>query len=164
MLILLLKILLFLILVPTVIVLLKDLRSYLQWRIHYKKQGIPYVYIPVLGMFYYLSPEYHKYFENQTVLQRYMAGFFKKGDAIAKFRELQEKYKGHDIVAISGWESRPILLLLNQKLISEYILIENDVSRKEECYPMPIGPGFMATYGKKAMHFRGIINKCFHYE
>lgn len=67
-------------------------------------------------------------------------------------------------MAISGWESRPILLVLNQKLISEYILIENDVSRKEDCYPMPIGPGFMATYGKRAMHFRGIINKCFHYE
>ena len=93
-----------------------------------------------------------------------MAGFFKKGDAIAKFRELQEKYRGHDIIAISGWESRPILLLLNPKLISEYVLIENEVSRKEECYPMPIGPGFMATYGKRAMHFRGIINKCFHYD
>ena len=93
-----------------------------------------------------------------------MAGFFKKGDAIAKFRELQEKYRGHDIVAVSGWESRPILLLLNQKLITEFILTENENCRKEDCYPMPIGPGFMATYGKKAMHFRGIINKCFHYD
>ena len=64
MLILLLKIFLVLILVPVVIVLLKDFRSYMQWRIHYKKQGIPYVYIPVLGMLYYLSPEYHRYFEN----------------------------------------------------------------------------------------------------
>ena len=32
--------------------LVKDLRCYLYWRKHYKHQGIPFNYIPIVGMMY----------------------------------------------------------------------------------------------------------------
>ena len=65
---------------------------------------------------------------------------------------------------MNGLAFKPTLLLFNQKLISEFMLIENDVSKKEEYYAMPIGQGFVMAHGKRAMFFRGIISKCFHYE
>ena len=67
--------------------LLKDLMNYLFWLRYYKKQGIPYTYVPIFGLNYFYIVGLHKFFEkDMKSLEKYRLMHVKKGDMIAKFR------------------------------------------------------------------------------
>ena len=94
--------------------LLKDITTYIIWFKKYRSQGIPFEYIPLIGMPYYFMIPFHKLFEKTEVLQKRMFGYIKNGDMMAKFRTLSEKRKDAKIVALNGRLLAPVPLLVIQ--------------------------------------------------
>lgn len=142
--------------------LIKDLVCYLYWRKNYKNQGIPYDYIPFVGLVYFFIIELHPIFENLKPLDRFKVGFIKKVDIWAKFRQLGEKRKGNDIIAINYRNQKPILHIMNPDLVAELFNQDNDSLVRDLPVHLPIDLGFFTQQGPHALQTRSIFAKFFY--
>ena len=144
--------------------LIKDLVCYLFWLKNYKKQGIEYNFIPVLGLMYYFLADLHPLFENMKALEKYKIPIFKKSDVWVKFRDLAErmKKKGSDMIAVNYRKSRPILIIYNPDLVVELMSQDNDKLLREFPVDLPFDLGFVTSNGPQALHIRSIFAKFFY--
>ena len=143
---------------------LKDFYIFLIWFRKYRSQGIKFEYVPFLGMHYYLITALHPFFEKSGSLKKYMPNFYSGKDAGAKFKQLEEKRRGEDVVAFNHIETNPSLLVLKPELIHEAMIKDNDVMKRHIPLELPIGAGFMEKNGAKGLHQRGIFAKFFKFE
>lgn len=146
------------------VLLLKDAYVYFTWLRLYKKQGIQLEYVPFLGLHYYLLVALHPFFESGGSLKKYMPSYFSGKDSGAKFKQLEERRRGQDIVASNHITGCPSLLILKPELIQEAMLKDNDVMKRYIPLELPISAGFMAENGPKALHQRGIFAKFFQFD
>ena len=143
---------------------LKDLYCYILWHRKYRSQGIQLEYVPLLGFHYYLLVALHPIFEKMGSLKRYMPFYYSQKDSGVKFKQLEEKRRGQDIVAMNHMEGQPTLLLLNPELIQEAMLKDNDVLLRHLPIEIPIGSGFFNANGAAALHTRGVLAKFFQFD
>jgi hypothetical protein len=81
--------------------IIKDLTSYLYWLQNYKKYGIPFVYLPILGTVYFFAAPVQEFFEGKKSFDNYKIGFITGSDPICKMRKLFDQYKEYEIIAIN---------------------------------------------------------------
>lgn len=105
-----------------VVGLLKDLHSYLYWRLKYKNQGIRFEYIPIIGMIYYVLVGLHPIFEKRGGLKAFMPDFYTKSDPVAKWSQLFEKTKDQKVIAINHLGLYPFLLFQNVELVQDILI------------------------------------------
>lgn len=130
---------------------------YLYWRTHYKPQGIPYDYIPFVGLVYFFIIDLHPVFENLKPLDRFKVGFITKIDIWAKFRQLGEKKRGSDITAFNYRSQRPILHIMNADLVVELYNQDNQKLLRDLPVHLPIDLGFFTQNGQHAIQTRAIF-------
>lgn len=145
--------------------LLKDLMNYLFWHRHYKSQGISYTYIPFFGLNYFYIVDLHRFFEKDiSALDKYKLMHVRKGDMIAKFRQLSDLKKTEDIIAINFEKGSPMLLIKNLDLVLEFLLKENEVTRRIISVDLPTDLGFALKNGEHGLKRRSILAKLFYPE
>lgn len=109
--------------------LAKELYTYSVWLRHYKAQGIPYEFTPMVGFIYYFLVDLHPVFEKFEALKKFMNPLFTKGDSLAKFRQVAHR-TGADMVAVNNQYAEPLVLIFNPELITELLGQEAEKQQK----------------------------------
>ena len=122
--------------------LLKDLATYITWRKQYRGQGIPFEYVPLIGFPYFLMTKLHMLLEPREKFEKGMFGYIKKGDMMAKFRELAQRRSTDKIVALNGRLPSPFLIIQDPELFLEIQNKDNEVSRRAIPVKLPTDLGF----------------------
>ena len=106
------KFVLYPLLVIILLILGKELKSYYSL-LHYKKQGLKIFYKPISGLFWYMRAGKNS------------------NDGLARMRELVEENKSEEMLVVnSSFNTNPVVLLLGDEIIKEFMIKETDCSIK----------------------------------
>lgn len=122
---------------------IKDLIPYLRYIKYYKRQGIKYWYIPILGSIGLLSPG--------------------ADDSIEKLKkDVNEKYEEDDIIALNTVDSTSLIFLIKSPAaLKEYLIKEVECTQRTDIIEGPLDLGFFLQTGKEALRVRAIFNDFF---
>lgn len=124
--------------------IMKDLIPYLKYLSKYKKQGIKFNYIPIIG---------------------YPGAIFapKSKDFYSSLKKLVlETHKNEKIIAFNEYEGTDLVFLLNDlDLVKEFLVKEVEHTIRHDVLKMPAKFGFFEEGGNHALNRRSIFSEFF---
>ena len=124
------------------IVMITEIRAYLNG-LFYRKQGIPFKYIPLLGLG-----------------KLFMGG--SKNDPASMFKEVVDNNYNPGLVAFNvPGNKNTMLMLIGPEICKDFWAQENDVTYRQPRYNFPLNLGFFFKGGAEGLHQRKIFKTFF---
>ena len=157
------KLILYLFLASLTLVICKDISCYIYWVKYYKKQGVKYEYLPLIGLMYLFMTPLQKLLGDHDPKDDtlYKAGLLKGNDMLMRFRKLFHKERDADIIALNHTKANPTLVIKNPDMIAEFFNKENDVAIRTSPVKFPLDMGFFTKNGPHALNMRKVFSKFF---
>jgi cytochrome P450 len=146
------NLLLFVILPYVLLLSIKDITSYLIWRFRYKSQGIKYIFVPIIGHYYFYNG-FNKLDAVGRLKKLFVENYYPQSTSVDQ-KEREIDYTKECIMFNDLLKVQPTILVFGKNMLKELLMKENDFVSRTDPLGFPTPKTFFFNVGPQAMQIR----------
>ena len=146
------NLLLYVVLPYLLLLSIKDIISYLIWRFRYKSQGIKYVFVPIIGHYYFYTG-FNKLDPMGRLKKLFAENYYPQSTSVDQ-KEQEIDYTKECIMFNDLLKVQPTILVFGKNMLKELLMKENDFVSRTDPLGFPTPKTFFFNVGPEAMKIR----------